>query len=315
MPSYPANFNSDIPLNGGLVLAYPMLQGAGTSLLDYQKGVNLVGAGGLTAGLWQPFPHQANTFGGGVIQGTGSTSTQRFNAATGAIANNTDLTIAGWFYRRSAGGANFGTVITAENASNAGQYGFYFDNDTSHVGMAFDVCRGSLIYQANSTDTTVNSLNQWVFLVGTFNATTLTWQHYAGTMAKWLGATGVSNYTAAQVVSAITQVSISNSGAATTAWDGYIGPTYVFNRQLAGGEIYQLWQDPYAPVRDRVRVYKLPFDAAPVVAPVVSPIVGGVYLPQTGAVAASVTLDLTKQVAASVTLDLTNVIAGKVTLG
>jgi hypothetical protein len=49
----------------------------------------------------------------------------------------------------------------------------------------------------------------------------------------------------------LTKVLIGNGLAGTTGWDGVIGPVYFWNRVISDGEVWQLWQDPYAPLRRR----------------------------------------------------------------
>lgn len=42
---------------------------------------------------------------------------------------------------------------------------------------------------------------------------------------------------------------IGNDNAGTSLWDGVIGPFYFWDRVISNSEIWELWQDPYAPFR------------------------------------------------------------------
>jgi hypothetical protein len=47
----------------------------------------------------------------------------------------------------------------------------------------------------------------------------------------------------------INGIFLGNNPGLTAAWDGVVGPVYFWSRVISDGEIWQLWQDPYAPLR------------------------------------------------------------------
>jgi len=49
----------------------------------------------------------------------------------------------------------------------------------------------------------------------------------------------------------ITNIYLGNNSGNTSFWDGMVGPVYFWNRVITDGEVWQLWQDQYAPLRRR----------------------------------------------------------------
>lgn len=78
-------------------------------------------------------------------------------------------------------------------------------------------------------------------------------QQRTGNLIKGLpiqpAAYGSFNVGAGAQLRDINGIFLGNNPGSTAVWDGVLGPVYFWNRVISDGEIWQLWQDPYAPLR------------------------------------------------------------------
>lgn len=240
----------EIGLSKGLVLAYPMLEGSGTKVVNY--------------GLW---------------------------------GNDADLTVAAgavWTEREGFHSIDFSTASAvagrtlSQNIPNTWSYAFWGRLDTYPSGSttmnAFTLQGSSATNLCAQADQT--GLWSWQRRVTADTYSVLSPVDYQGNALRLYVSTftgidtqppvqlrttaGLSmqplqplmyqsfNVGAGSQQKEVTGIYVGNNATGNGVWDGVIGPLYFWDRVISDAEVWQLWQDPYAPLRRRTGHLNIP---------------------------------------------------------
>lgn len=240
----------EIGLSKGLVLAYPMLEGSGNQVVNY--------------GLWG---HDVD-----LTVGPGSNWTERegfrgldFSSASAVASRAMTQTIPStWSY------AFWGRLDTYPSGSTTMNALTLQGSGATNMRVQADQT-GLWSWQRRATADTYSVLypadyqgNSLRLYVGTFTGVDtqppVQLRTTAGLSMQPLQPNMYQSFNvgAGPQQKAITGVYIGNSASGGSVWDGVIGPLYFWDRVISDAEVWQLWQDPYAPLRRRTGHLNIP---------------------------------------------------------